>query len=167
MKDIYKNPMLYYIAVPIVVALWPLLVWGVYLPRADDSWNDGKTEYEKALAIMLEILPIDPDRLEFVDPNTAGGEFDYLVAVDKVARQCRISAANYTFSSGPVIKSADKRKSQTAKVTLKAIDMVSFADFLSTIQLSWANLQCTKVKLTKKKGLPDTWKADLEFKYYY
>ena len=32
MKDVYKNPILYYILVPVVVALWPLLVWSVYLP---------------------------------------------------------------------------------------------------------------------------------------
>jgi len=166
MKEIYKNPMLYYIVVPILVALWPLLVWGVYLPRVGDSWNDGKTEYGKARDIMLNILTIDPERLEFVDPNTASTKFDYLVAVDKVAGQCRISSANYTFSSGPVIKAGDQ-KSQTATVILKAIDMTRFASFLSTIQLRWANLQCTKVKLTKKKGLPDMWKADLDFKYYY
>ena len=166
MKEIYKNPMLYYIVVPIVVALWPLLVWGVYLPTVGENWENGKTEYEDALVTMLEILAIDPDRLESVDPNVAGGEFDYLTAVDKVASQCRIPAADYTFSSGPVMKT-DNQKSQTATVTLKAVDMVRFANFLSTIQLRWANLQCTKVKLTKKKGLPDMWKADLDFKYYY
>jgi hypothetical protein len=166
MKEIYKNPMLYYIVVPILVALWPLLVWGVYLPRVDDSWNDGKTEYSKALAIMLKILTIDADRLEFVDPNVASREFDYLTAVDKVASQCRILAANYTFSSGPPMKT-DKQKSQTATVILKEVDMATFASFLSKLQFGWANLQCTKIKLTKKKGLPDTWKADLDFKYYY
>ena len=166
MKDIYKNPILYYIVVPIMVALWPLLVWGVYLPAADDSWNNGKSEYEKALATMLEILKIDPDRLEFVDPNAASGEFDYLTAVDKVASQCKISAANYKFSSGPVIKSGEQ-KSQTAKVVLQDVDMTRFANFLSTLQLRWSNLQCTKIKLTKKKGLPDAWDADLDFKYYY
>jgi len=28
-------------------------------------------------------------------------------------------------------------------------------------------LQCDTVTLTKKKGLPDMWKVDLDFKYYY
>jgi hypothetical protein len=166
MKEIYKNPMFYYIVVPILVALWPLLVWGMYLPTVEESWENGKTEYEDALVTMLEILDFDPDRLELVDPNAASTKFDYLVAVNKVAGQCRISAADYTFSSGPVMKT-DKQESQTAIVTLKAVDMARFASFLSTIQLSWANLQCTKVKLTKKRGLPDMWKADLDFKYYY
>ena len=166
MKEIYKNPVLYYIVIPLLVALWPLLVWGVYLPAAGENWEEGKAEYEEALVTMLDILAIDPERLEFVDPNAASTKFDYLVAVDKVASQCRISAADYTFSSGPVIKDGDQ-KSQTATVTLKAVDMARFANFLSTFQLRWANLQCTKIKLTKKKGLPDTWKADLDFKYYY
>jgi hypothetical protein len=52
-------------------------------------------------------------------------------------------------------------------VVLKEVDITKFAKFLSTIQLRWANLQCVKVKLTKKKGLRDTWDVDLDFKYFY
>jgi len=166
MKDIYKNPILYYIIVPIVVALWPLLVWATYLPRVEQNWEGGTNEYKQALAVMLDILTIDPDRLEFADTNDVAAEFDYAVAVDKIASQCRISAANYKLSAGPVMESRDQ-KSQTAKVALKGVDMARFAEFLSTMQLRWADLQCTKIKLTKKKGLPDTWDVDLDFKYYY
>ena len=60
-----------------------------------------------------------------------------------------------------------KPKSQSANVTLKQVDLAKFAGFLSTIQLRWSNLQCSKLKLTTKKGLTDTWDIDLEFKYYY
>ncbi len=59
------------------------------------------------------------------------------------------------------------QKSQSANVSLSQIDIVKFAEFLSTIQLRWANLQCNRVKLTKKQGLPDVWDVDIEFKYYY
>ena len=58
-------------------------------------------------------------------------------------------------------------KSQTANVALKDVDLEKFAKFLSTIQLRWENLQCKRIKLTRKKGLPDTWDVDLVFKYYY
>jgi hypothetical protein len=71
------------------------------------------------------------------------------------------------FGRGGASGSAAGQKSQSAKVGLKQVDITKFAKFLSTVQLRWANLQCSQVKLTKKKGLPDTWDVDLDFKYYY
>ena len=58
MKDIYKNPTLYYVLVPVVVVLWPLLVWAVYLPEAEENWQDEKAQYKKAQKIIEEILNI-------------------------------------------------------------------------------------------------------------
>lgn len=166
MTDIYKNPTLYYILVPIIVALWSLLVWGVYLPEAERKWQAEKTQYNKAQNTMTEILTLDPDRMEFADSKTAAAEFDYASALAKIAGLCKIPSTNYKLSSG-IITTTGGQKSQRAKVGLKQVDIVKFAKFLSTIQLRWANLQCAKVKLIKKKGLPDTWDVDLEFKYYY
>ena len=167
MKDIYKNMTLYYILVPVVVALWPLLVWGVYLPGAKRSGKSEIAEYTTARSIMLEILILDPGRLEFTDANSASAEFAYVSAVDRVASFCGISSANYTLSSGPIITRRGK-KSQTANVGLKDISTTKFAKFLSTIQLRWADLECMQLKKFKKKvGFPDMWDVDLEFKYYY
>jgi hypothetical protein len=166
MKDIYKNPAFYYILAPVVAVLWPLLVWGVYLPKAEDNWKTERDEYKKAQAIMISILKLDSDRLQYAGSREAAAEFDYINVVDGIASSYGISADNYKISSRPVTGSGGQ-KSQSAQVTLKEIDIARFAKFLSTIQLRWASLQCTKVKLTKKKGLPDTWKVDLEFKYYY
>lgn len=167
MKDIYKNPILYYILVPIVVALWPLFVRGVYLPDAEDNWQAEKAQYNKAQDIMAEILARDPDRLEFADLKAGAAEFDYAVAVEKVASLCGIPSTNYKLSSGIIITTGG-RKSQNATVALRDVDMAKFARFLSTIQFRWANLQCVQLrKLKKKKGLPDRWDVDLEFKYYY
>lgn len=167
MKDIYKNPTLYYILVPIMVALWPLLVWGVYLPDAKRSSKREMNQYNDANDIMLEILALDPDRLEFADAGSAAAEFDYANAVDRVASFCRIPSTSYKLSSGPIITRQGK-KSQTATVGLKDIDITKFAKFLSTIQLRWADLQCEKLKkLKKKEGFPDRWDVDLKFKYYY
>jgi hypothetical protein len=165
MKQIYKNPILYYILAPVVVALWPLLVWGVYLPSAKRNWNVEVAQYNKAQDIIKEILDIDPERLTVTDSQSAA-EFDYASAIDKTAGLCRIPSTDYKLNSGIIITTAGQ-KSQSAKVTIKQVDITKFSTFLSTLQLRWANLQCTQVKLTKKKGLPDSWDVDLEFKYYY
>ncbi|GAI16240.1 unnamed protein product [marine sediment metagenome] len=77
MKDIYKNPILYYILVPIVVALWPLFVWGLYLPEADKKLEDNIKRCDKTDAIIEEILKLDRDRLEFADSKNNTAEFDY------------------------------------------------------------------------------------------
>ncbi|MGD2095755.1 MAG: hypothetical protein PVH77_12180 [Phycisphaerales bacterium] len=165
MRDIYKNPMFYYILVPVVVGLWPLLVWAMYLPAADENLKDWENQHRKAEAIMMEILTLDPDRLQFVDSNDPGTEFTYGV-VDKVAGSCGIPPSKYKLNSGMLITNKNQ-KSQSASVSLRQIEIVKFAKFLSTIQLRWANLQCNRVKLTKKQGMPDMWDIDIEFKYYY
>ncbi len=166
MKEIYKNPVFYYIAIPVVVAIWPLLVWGVYLPNAQKSWQKEKVRYEKGQNVIEKILTIDPDRLEQAGLKDKKGQFDYTSAVDSVANTYSISANDYRISSRPVVTSGGQ-KSQSAKILIKEIDIVKFANFLSTMQLRWANLQCTQIKLTKKKGLSDSWKVDLDFKYYF
>lgn len=166
MKDIFKNPIFYYILTPVVVCLWPLLVWGIYLPAAEENEKDQLAQFEKAEAIMMEILSLDPDRSEFVDSNDVDMEFTFDKAVARVASTSKIPPSKYKLSAGMLIKSRDG-KSQSATVSLKQIDIVKFTEFLSTIQLRWANLQCNRVKLTQKPGLPDTWDVDIEFKYYY
>ncbi|MFA5251746.1 MAG: hypothetical protein WC454_04075 [Phycisphaerae bacterium] len=166
MKDFYKNPALYYILAPVAAALWPLLIWGVSLPASKHSWEVEKSRYDQGQNIITEILALDPDRLKFADANSASAEFDYANAIDKTAGLCGIPSTNYTLSSGVMLTTAGQ-KSQSAKVALKAVDITKSAKFLSSLQLRWANLQCSQVKLTKKKGLPDTWDVDLDFKYYY
>ena len=166
MKDIYKNPTLYYILVPIVIALWPLLIWSVSLPKARAAWNSEITQYEKAQKVIEEVLNLDPDRLDFASAKTGAAEFDYASAVEKVASLYKIPPTNYKLTSGIIITSAGK-KSQTARVTLKGINVAQFTNFLSTIQLRWSNLQCTQLKLTKKKDSPDSWDADLDLKYFF
>jgi cytochrome oxidase assembly protein ShyY1 len=166
MKDIYKNPMLYYILVPCMAALWPLLVWAVYLPAAERDFDQEKKEYTKARVTIAAILVRDPTRLELADPNKTADKFDYATSVSDIANRCGIAATNYTVSSKPIRTSSGK-KSQSATVVLKQINIASFANFLSKIQLRWANLQCESVTLTQKKGLKDVWKVDLDFKYYF
>jgi len=166
MKDIYKNPILYYIVTPVIVLLWPLFVWAIYLPAAEKGVIEQQAQYRKADAAMMEILTLDPDRQEFADANNVGVEFTYAGAIDKVARSCGIPPSKYKLSSG-TRQTTSGQESQSASVSLKQVEIVKFARFLSMIQLRWANLQCNHVKLTKKPGLPDMWDVDIEFKYYY
>ncbi len=166
MKDIYKNPVLYYILIPVIVALWPAVMWGLYLPRAQTGFNTDKEQFEKAEKLINEMLSLDPGRLNFAQEEGSAGEFDYATAVQKTAEFCSIPAAGYRLSSGIIITSQDQ-KSQSANVSLKDVDITKAARFVSTIQLRWSGLQCTKVTLRKKKALPDSWDVDLAFKYYY
>ena len=157
--------MFYYILIPAIVGLWPLLVWAMYLPAADENLKDWENHQSKSESIMMEILTLDPDRLQFVDSNDPGAEFTYGV-VDNVAGSCGIPPSKYKLNSGMLITNKNQ-KSQSASVSLRQIEIVKFAKFLSTIQLRWANLQCNRIKLTKKQGMPDMWDVDIEFKYYY
>lgn len=164
MRDIYRNPALYYVFVPIAVALWPLLVRTVYLPNAEDKWLREKVQYLKAQEIMEEILTLDRDRLANADSKATAAEFDYSVTVDKIARLYNIS---YTVNSKPIKTSSTGQKTKNAVVILKDVDITTFAKFFSTIQFRWADLQCIRFSLRKKKGLPDKWDVTMEFKYYY
>ncbi|MHC4425020.1 MAG: hypothetical protein ACYSYV_02860 [Planctomycetota bacterium] len=168
MKDVFKNPILYYIATPVVIGLWPLLVWAMYLPAAQKGFEDQRTQYERVEPIIVEILTLDPDRLEFADSNDTAAEFTYPGAVDRVARLCDIPETKYKLSSA-MIMTTREQKSQSANVDLKQVDITKFAKFLSMIQLRWEHLQCEQVKLTKKQGVPDAdmWDVDIKFKYYY
>ena len=167
MKDIYKNPILYYIGFPIIAGLWPLLVSAVYLPAAQEDAKEHVTLKKKAEPIMMEILTLDSDRrLEFTDSNDTTIEFTYGNAVDRVAVLCGIPPSKHKLNTGNIqIVSGQKR--QSANVALKQIDIVTFSRFLSEIQYRWPNLQCERVKLSKQKDLPDIWDVDIELEYYY
>jgi hypothetical protein len=159
MREIYRNPMMYYLVAPVLACLWPLLVAMMYLPAAQ---RDAKNE--RALCIegqtyILDILKYDPDRLIFT-PDKGEKGFSFAKAIERVANLCAIRSANCDYTAG----SADK-KTQNAKVTLKAVGIVQAATFLSQIQSSWVGLKCDQVKLTKKEGVPDQW--DVEMRFWY
>jgi len=166
MREIYKDPMLYYVLAPVLVLAWPLLVWSLYLPKAQSEWNKDQVLCEEAKGHMLEILEKDPGRLELVKTTQSLGKFTYAEAVDRVANLCRIPSGKVDLSTGkPVI--ANKKEVQQARVSLTDIGIVQAARFLHTIQATWVNLTCERVQLAKKDGMPDQWDVDLTFKYNY
>jgi hypothetical protein len=165
MKDVYKNPLTYYILVPVIIALWPLLVWTVYLPSTKSSLDDDINQYEKAQETIKGIISLDVDRLQLADAKESAAEFDYFNEVYRIAALSGIPQSNCKLNSGTIIPG--EQKSQSANVAFNDVDIVKLAKFFSIIQLRWANLQCTKVRLTKNKGMPDSWNVELVFKYYY
>jgi hypothetical protein len=165
-KEIYKNPMFYYILVPALATLWPVIIWGVYLPAARANLSEEMDQFTKAEQLIEELLAADPERLNFAKGKDTASGFDYATAVQQAAEFCSIAANNYKLSSSIITKS-EGQKSQSAQVSLKGVEVTKAARFLSTIQLRWSSLQCTKMALKKNKGVPDAWDVDLTFKYYY
>ncbi len=166
MKDIYRNPIVYYAALPVVIAFWPLLTKTVYVPKAEKNLKNEKKFFAQAQVEIGKILLLDPGRMADADPNAGPAEFDYAVEIEKTASLHNISAINYSVISRPPRKSGGQ-KTQNATVPLKDVDIKKFAEFLSALQLRWAGLQCEKITLTRKKTGPDKWDIDLTFKYYY
>jgi hypothetical protein len=166
MKDILKNPFIYYIAALVIAVLWPVIIWGIYLPGARSAFGDDKDQYTKAQQVIDELLIADPERLNYNEQKAGAADFDYATAVQGTAEFCSIGPGNYKLSSG-IVTTSEGQKSQSASVSLKDVDITRTMRFLSAIQLRWSGLQCTKVTLRKKKGLPDAWDVDFTFKYYY
>jgi hypothetical protein len=165
MKQLVKNQMLLYIIVPVLAALWPIWVSTISIPSASADWTLNRKEYLESQKLFSQILELDPDRLSLADAGNKVRQFSYASAVQQAAGSCNISPANYKLSSGVPMKIGEQEV-QTADVTLKELDILTFAKFLDTIQLRWPNLQCTQLKLTKIKGEINTWKCSLKFKYY-
>jgi hypothetical protein len=161
MKDLHKNPVLYYVLIPLLVGLWPLLMWFKYLPQAQENLVQQKQDMAKAHELISEILTMDPDRLAYAkDSQGESVEFTYGRAINQAAKTCGIKT--------PVLREDRKTvKGQGAGVTLASVDIVKCSRFLSTLQMHWNKLQCTQISLTKQKGLKDSWKVSLRFNYAF
>jgi len=166
MRDIHRNPMLYYVLIPVCVAAWPLLVWAVYLPKAEQQWDRDQESYAEAINYMLEIHHKDPDRLKAAEGARDVGKFTYPEAVNRAANLCRIPSSGVGQSTGNTVGTG-KNRTRQARVNLTDISIVQGAKFLDTILSEWVHLSCERVKLSKKKGMPDQWDMDLTFKYDY
>lgn len=167
MREIIKNPMLYYLLIPVLVGTWPLLVAGVYLPRAEHDLEVEKVLCGDAQARVEDILAIDPDRPIRKIESVAPAEFQYTPEVDRVASLCKIPASNWVCQATKIMPSGNKKR-RDANVKLTNIGIVQAATFLSEIQSKWPNrLTCDSAKLQKKKGMLDQWDVEFNFVYYY
>jgi hypothetical protein len=166
-KELIRDPKLYYILVPLVCVLWPLWVGVFALPAAQKTWAEEKDSYTQAEKIIAQIYKLDPERFTAAQNQGKAPVFNYPAAVEQVARSCGVPSTEYKLQSSAVMKAKEGQQTQDAQVTLKQVNIVTFSKFLSTMQLRWADLQCTSLKLTKQKGAADMWKADMTLKYYF
>lgn len=167
MKDLHKNPKLYYILVPLVMGFWPLLVWAMYLPDARETLEDEVRLARKGEDLAIKILVLDPERVDAIDADKAPSDFSYSTAVDKVAGKCDIPASKYELSTGPTI-TRDNVKSQTANLKIDGISVLQLARFISLMQHGWGT-QCEDITLTKPKAeaRPDVWSVKLRLNYFF
>jgi hypothetical protein len=166
MREVYKNPMLYYLLAPILVAAWPLLVRAVYLPEAERGSRDELALCLEGQSCVQDIRKYDPERMTGNDSPEVSLEFQYPKAIDRVANLCGIPSTSYNQTTSPP-QTVNNKKTQNARVTLVNVGIVQAANFLSTIQSMYVNLKCERLKLTKKEGLPDQWDAEMTFWYTY
>ncbi len=165
-KDVIRNPIFYFILIPAVLAVWPVSVALVYLPNVEKSIVDEEKEYQKAEDLMMGILNMDPDRISSGEAKKQASEFDYVTAVEQIAKNHGIAPGTYSISAQP-IRVVEKEKTKSASVVLQKVTIEQFASFLTSLQTRWTKLECESIELTKLKGLPNSWKVTLKFKYYY
>jgi len=166
MKDLYKSPVFYYVLTPALVALWPLIIALVYMPNTRSIAAAEAQQHEEAKVYMEQILELDPGRLDANSSKAEAKEFDYATAVGQIASSTGISSATYTIDSQQPRVIGDI-KTRTATIILQRVDITKFANFLSSIQRRWANLECESIDIDRQKGFVDAWKVTLKFKYYY
>jgi hypothetical protein len=161
MQDLHKNPMLYYIMIPLLVLAWPGFMWFKYIPSVTEEREAWKGYVQDANSLIIEILTLDPERLSYSDAKGPSVEFAYETAVDKVARSLRMDK---DVEFRPSAKSKGK---QSAEVSLNNINITQCSQFLSTLQMHWDGLECTRLSLTNKKTTKDRWDVTMSFIYYF
>jgi hypothetical protein len=161
MRDFYKNPMMYYILVPLVVLAWPAAMWFKYLPTMSEHRDTWKGYVADTNDLIIEILTLDPERLSYSDEEETAVGFEYEIAVDKVARSLRMGN---DYELRPSARVGNK---QAAEVSLNNIGIIQCSQFLSTLQMHWNGLQCTRLGVTNKKTTKDRWDVTMSFTYYY
>ncbi len=159
MKDLFRNPIFYYVAAPLLVAVWPLTVALKYLPKMDQSLEDQKTYYVESQTLIGEILTLDPGRLSYADANDGDTAFSYAVVIDEMAGSLGIRNA-YTLN-----EQVRTKEGQKAKVKLEDINIQQCTTFLATLQMRWDNLTCSNFTLTKKKKVKDQWTVTMSLAY--
>ena len=160
MKDLLRNPVFYYVLIPVLAGAWPLSLWLKFLPQMTNQRDQQKTYIQDANDKIREILTLDPERLSYAKKKGEPADFEYEVVVYKVAQSCGLPTPE-------VFPSPKVKDRQTARVKLSDVGIVQCARFLSTLQMHWSNLQCTLIRLDNKKTAKDRWDVSLEFAYYY
>lgn len=167
MKDYFKNPNLYYIAIPAIAGVWALLAAFVFYPGAVNAWqDDAKSEYEKSQEYIEKILTIQPQRLQYKGPASTSGKFDFGEIINTLTQVFQISPSKYTLNVRSEVPKGGKR-ARTATMSIKEINIEKSARFVSAMLTGWPDLKCEVLGLEKAKTGKDNWNVDLTLTYYY
>lgn len=164
MQDILKNKMVYYFAVPAVLAVWTIYNSLYLLPMYYEQFGKNVKEYYDAQPLIAQIVNLAPERL--IQAREKGQQFDYDKAIDKTARLCEIPASKITPNIRGVMN-LNRQNIQDATITINEVKITQLSKFVAISLHLWPDLECQRLKLTRLKGPKDSWKADMAFRYFY
>lgn len=166
-KKHLKNPLFYYIAVPVVMGVWALVAGAVLFPKAVSNWKESQEEYKTAQDLMAQIIAIEPQRLAYkAEKGAQIGVFDFTAVINEFATSFSIPSANFTLNTRGETRRAGKR-ARSAVLSIKSIDIEKMTKFLSTMLIRWPDLQCEIMSIEKLPQGKDNWKVDMTLTYYY
>ncbi len=167
MKDYLKNPLFYYIAVPVILGVWAIAAGAVFYPRSVTAWQEGQDEYKTAEELLAQIIAIEPQRtIHKQQKGSTDGDFDFTQVVNEFAAAFSIPPANFTLNTRGETRRAGKR-ARSATLSIRTIDVEKASKFLSTMLIRWPDLQCENLTLEKLPQGKDNWRVDMTLTYYY
>jgi len=166
MKDYFKNPNLYYIAVPLAVTAFVIFLVAFSLPAANRKWQKQQEDFERGRQLITKILTLDPERLNYKARKAISGEFDYSVAVEEITKLVKIPSSNYSLRGGRTLKSGGKLR-KSADISIEPVDIETLSRFISQILLRWPDLECDRLSIDKLPAGKDSWKSSMKFVYTY
>lgn len=167
MKEMLKNPNVYYILIPVLVGFWALMACFVFYPGSVSAYQeDAKPEYEKTQEWIEKLVAIAPQRLQNQNKLGSDGKFDFGNTINTLAQLFEIPSSSYTLNIRPEVPRAGKR-ARTASMSIKEIDIEKTARFVSTMLGGWPDLKCDTLSFDKAKTGKDNWKVEMSLTYYY
>ena len=167
MKIDYKNPTVYYIAVPVIAGLWAILAGFVFYPASIEAWEESRSDFESVEKQIKQLIALQPKRLDYkVDQKAKPEEFDFTKTINDFARVFSISDSNYNLTVRGQTKRAG-RETRSATIVIKTIDIEKLAQFLSAMLLRWPELKCEVLSVEKVKKTKNNWKVNMSMTYYY
>ena len=167
MKIDYKNPTVYYIAVPVIAGLWAILAGFVFYPASIEAWKQSRSDFESVEKQIKQLIALQPKRLDYkVDQKAKPEELDLTKTINDFARVFSISDSNYNLTVRGQTKRAG-RETRSATIVIKTIDIEKLAQFLSAMLLRWPELKCEVLSVEKVKKTKNNWKVNMSMTYYY
>jgi hypothetical protein len=167
MKIDFKDPNVYYILVPVLAAIWAMTAGWVLYPKSVKAWQESQAEFIKAQALMDQLVTLQPGRLAYkVDENAKSQDFDFTKTINEFAAALSIPPSNYNLTVRSEANRAG-RKTRSASISIKSIDIEKLAQFLSALLLRWPDLKCDTLSFSKIKDAKNNWQAEISLTYFY